>query len=427
MQDNPFQNALIQLEAAAKLLLASTKSRVEKKNLNDKLEVLKHPERIVEVSFPVAMDDGSLKVFQGYRVQHNNTLGPYKGGVRYHPQVTVDEVKALALWMTIKCAVAGLPFGGAKGGIAVDPKQLSKEELERLTRGYTRAIAPVIGPKLDIPGPDVNTNETIMYWIADEYRKLVGKWTPAVATGKPLEYGGSEGRLSATAQGALYVFELMAEKLKLKHKASVAIQGFGNAGYFMAKFLHEAGYRIVAVSDSQGAVYVHDGLDPDATLKCKKEKGTVAGCYCKGSVCDIRFGKTIDPGELLSLPVDVLIPAALENAIHLGNARRIEAKVIFELANGPTTPEADKILKQRGVTVVPDILTNAGGVTVSYFEWLQNMKGEKWNKERVTQELHKYMKQAFERVWQTKFAFKTDLRTAAFLTALEKIMSKMKV
>lgn len=425
MQDNPFANALTQLESAAKIWLSSATSAKEKKLRREILTVLEYPQRVLEVCLPVRMDDGRIKIFSGVRSQHNNTLGPYKGGVRYHPQVSVDEVKALALWMSIKCAVAGLPFGGGKGGVAVDPKQLSKGELERLTRAYTRAITPVIGPHADIPGPDVNTNETIMYWIAHEYSKLVGKWTPAVATGKPLDHDGSEGRLSATAQGALYVFQLMAEKQKLKPNATVAIQGFGNAGYFMAKFLHESGYRIVAVSDSQGAVYVQDGLDPEATLTCKQEKGTVAGCYCKGSVCDIRIGKTIKAEELLSLPVDVLIPAALENAIHEENASWVQAKLVFELANGPTAPEADRVLEQRGVTVVPDILTNTGGVTVSYFEWLQNMKGEKWSKDRVSQELHMYMRQAFERVWQTRLAYSVDLRTAAFLTALEMIRRKM--
>lgn len=419
---NPFDNAMEQLGKAAKKL---SEFSHQTSNIKQKLEILKQPQRIINVSIPVKMDDGSMNIFQGYRVQYNNARGPYKGGTRYHPQVNLDEVKALAFWMVMKLAVVDIPYGGGKGGVAVDPRTLSAGELERLTRAYIRAIVPVIGPRVDIPGPDVNTNETIMGWIADEYSNAVGKWTPAVATGKPIDKGGSEGRHSATAQGAWYVFLNIAQKLGLKGGATVAIQGFGNAGYYFAKLLVEHGYRVVAVSDSKGAVYVPEGLDPDATMKCKEEKGTVAGCYCKGSVCDIRFGRPIDSEKLLSLPVDVLIPAALENAIHEGNAGMVKAKIVFELANGPTTPQADEILRKMGITVVPDILTNAGGVTVSYYEWEQNLKGEHWTKEAVNKKLKDKMERATTSVWDASQTLGISLRTAAFVVALQRILEKM--
>ncbi len=425
MANNPFENAMEQLARAARVVESGIKNLESRKDLQQNLEILKQPQRIVNVAIPVKMDDGSMKIFEGYRVQYNNARGPYKGGTRYHPRVNLDEIKALAFWMVMKLAVVDVPYGGGKGGIAVDPRTLSAGELERLTRAYTRAIAPIIGPRMDIPGPDVNTNETIMGWIADEYSNVVGKWTPAVATGKPLDKGGSEGRHSATAEGAWYVFGKLSSSVKLKPGATIAIQGFGNAGYYFAKLLTAGGYRVVAVSDSKGAVYVPEGLDPDATMKCKEEKGTVAGCYCKGSVCDVRFGRPIDSEKLLALPVDVLIPAALENAIHEGNARMIKAKIIFELANGPTTPQADEILRKKGVTVVPDILTNAGGVTVSYYEWKQNLEGVHWTKNKVNQELKSTMEKATESVWDTSQKLGTSLRTAAFVDALERILKAM--
>ncbi|MCL4360547.1 Glu/Leu/Phe/Val dehydrogenase [Patescibacteria group bacterium] len=421
-----------QLTAASRILEARTRTKREKESLKRIIDILRYPERAVTVHIPVRMDNGETRIFEGYRVQHNNVRGPYKGGTRYHPSVTLDEVKALAFWMVMKLAVVNVRFGGGKGGIIVDPRTLSEHELEALTRGYARAIAPVIGPTVDIPGPDVNTNETIMYWMADEYRKLKSQISmskkeretlPAVTTGKPLAHGGSEGRHTATAQGALYVFEKLTKKLGIKQGATVAIQGFGNAGYFMAKNLVSAGYRVVAVSDSRGAVYVHDGIDPEATMRCKTEKGTVAGCYCKGSVCDVRFGRTIDPQELLTLPVDVLIPAALEQAIMEKNADRIRAKVVFELANGPTTPEADEILRRKHVTVVPDILTNAGGVTVSYFEWKQNMDGAHWPESVVFEKLRSVMTAACDDVWNTAERYHTSIRMGAFIVALSRIVS----
>jgi glutamate dehydrogenase (NADP+) len=423
--NNPFENALQQLGKAAKKFEGSRK-------LQETLALLAQPQREIHVNVPVVMDDGSLKIFPGYRVQYNNARGPFKGGIRYHPQVDLDEVKALAFWMVMKNALVDIPYGGAKGGVAVDPKTLSAGELERLTRAYTRAIAPDIGPYVDIPGPDVNTNETIMTWMAEEYISNLKSQTPmskeekeklwAVTTGKSLDHGGSEGRHSATAQGAWYVFSAFAEKLNITKKSTIAIQGFGNAGYYFAKQLHDHGYKVVAVSDSKGAVYVPEGLDPDATMKCKEEKGTVAGCYCKGSVCDVRFGKPIPSEKIFSLPVDILIPSALENAIHKDNAKDIAAKIIFELANGPTTPEADEILAKKGVTVVPDILTNAGGVTVSYFEWEQNLHGLHWSEKEVNKKLKLKMERAAAVVWDTSQKLNTTFRTAAFAVALERIL-----
>ncbi len=432
---NPYENAMKQLSQAASILVSETKTPKDKKVLQQRLEILRVPQRIVNVAIPITMDDESSRVFEGYRVQYNNARGPFKGGTRYHSQVDLNEVKALSFWMVFKNALVDIPYGGGKGGIAVDPKTLSAAELERLTRAYTRAIAPVIGPMIDVPGPDVNTNETIMTWMADEFIKWKvksGKWSTkekkklwAVTTGKSLDHGGSEGRHSATAQGAWYVFSSFAERLNITKKSTIAIQGFGNAGYYFAKQLHDHGYKVVAVSDSRGAVYVPEGLDPNATMRCKQEKGTVAGCYCKGSVCDVRFGKPIAPENIFSLPVDVLIPAALENAIHKDNAGHIAAKIIFELANGPTTPEADEILAKRGVTVVPDILTNAGGVTVSYFEWYQNLHGLHWSEEKVNGKLKKKMVNASSAVWDASRERKTSLRIAAFVVATKRILAAM--
>ena len=379
------------------------------------------PQNILTGAVTIKMDSGRKKSFKAFRVQHNNARGPYKGGTRFHPQVSLEEMKTLAYLMTLKTAAIDIPYGGAKGGVAVDPKSLSVGELERLTRTYMRFIAPVIGPRVDIPGPDVNTNETIMDWMQEEYSSQVGKKTLAIVTGKSLGNGGSEGRESATAQGALYFFELVARQLGLKKGATVAIQGYGNAGHFMAKFLDEAGYKVVAVSDSKGAVYVSGGLDPEATMKCKQEKGTVAGCYCKGSVCDIRFGKTISTQDIFTLDVDVLIPAALENVIDAKLAKKIKAKIIFELANGPTKPEADAILEDRGITVIPDILTNAGGVTVSYFEWLQNIKGERWSLSKVNRQLKGKITKTFSAVKKIVRERKISYRKAAYYLAAKRV------
>lgn len=414
MKTNPYQNALRQLEKAANV--GSLTSSDVKKTLS----ILRQPEREVHVNIPVVMDDGSLRIFQGYRVQYNNARGPYKGGIRFHPSVDLDEVKALAFWMTIKCAVADLPLGGAKGGVIVDPKQLSEGELERLSRAYARAIADVIGPDKDVPAPDVNTNSTIIDWMSDEFAKGDKKLL-ATFTGKSIKNGGSEGREEATGLGGVYALQLVLKKLGLSPKTA-AVQGFGNVGYNVVRFFTEAGYKVVAVSDSRGGIYVPAGVNPQLTMDCKKKNGYLAGCYCSGSVCDLSKGRPISQEELLELPVDILVPAALENVITTENCKRIKAKVILEMANGPTTPEADELLAARGVTVIPDVLANSGGVSVSAFEWEQNLKGEHWTKEEVNKRLKAKMEAVTEAVWEAAQKYKTTLRTAAFVVAIERII-----
>jgi len=428
---NPFENAMKQLEKAASKLTDDGSQMTE---IKQKIEILKQPQRIVNVTIPVKMDDGSLRVFQGYRVQFNNVKGPYKGGIRFHPEVSLDEVKALSFWMAMKCAVADLPLGGGKGGVIVDPKILSEGELERLSRGYAKAIADIIGPDLDVPAPDVNTNGVIMGWMVDEYIKLKEnnnkERLKATFTGKLIKDGGSEGREEATGLGGLFVLEEILKLLKSdKQKLTVAVQGFGNVGYNMAKFLVENGFKVVAVSDSRGGIYVPDGINPALTLECKKKNGPpaggLAGCYCSGSVCDLSKGKQITNEELLELPVDILVPAALENEITKDNAPKVKAKVILEMANGPTTSEADEILHKKGIPVVPDVLANSGGVTVSAFEWEQNLKGEHWTKEEVNKKLNDKMQKAVVPIWETSKKLDIPLRTAAFVVALERIIEKM--
>jgi glutamate dehydrogenase (NADP+) len=373
-------------------------------------------------------------------VQHNNFRGPYKGGIRFHPNVSLEEVQALSLWMAMKCAVADLSLGGSKGGIVVDPKLLSTGELERLSRGYARAIADCIGPDTDVPAPDVNTNGVIMGWMVDEFIKTIKaqgvkiskkqkEFFSSTFTGKLIKDGGSEGREEATGKGGLYVLQAVLEKLKLKDsktdskkQLTVAVQGFGNVGYNMAKFLFEAGFIVVAVSDSKGGVYVESGINPELTLACKKKTGMLAGCYCSGSVCDVQKGKQITNEELLELPVDILIPSALESVITKENAKKIKASLILEMANGPTTPEADVILFERNIPVVPDILSNSGGVTVSCFEWEQNRKGVHWTKDNVNAKLKKKMEKATDEVWSIANKYSINLRTAAFIVALQRIL-----
>ena len=424
---DPFKNYLIQIEKVDKVL---------KLNFSVKKQ-LKTPQNIIDVDFPVKMDNGKIRLFRGFRVQFNNARGPYKGGIRFHPQVNLAEVKALAAWMAIKCAVANIPFGGGKGGVIVDPKKLSEKELEALSRAYVRAIHQYIGPDLDVPAPDVNTNPKIMGWMTDAYASELKTQnsklkTPeneilATFTGKPVDKGGSEGRVEATGLGGAIVLTSLAQKLKIKNeKVKIAIQGFGNVGYYFTYFAQKAGFKIIAVSDSQGGVFVPQGLDPVATLKCKKEKGKVAGCYCVGSVCDLSYGRPISNKELLELEVDVLAPAALENVINKKNADKIKAKAIIELANGPVTPEADEILQKRGIISVPDVLANSGGVTVSYFEWLQNKKNEHWKKEKVNQKLKKKITKAFEDVWNESKKRKVPLRDAAYILAVKRIVEAMK-
>lgn len=382
-------------------------------------EILKQPERVLTVAIPVKMDSGETKVFTGYRSQFNNALGPYKGGIRYHWNVTLDEVKALSFWMMVKCATVNIPMGGGKGGIIVNPKELSEGELERLSRGFIQKIWRNIGSDKDVPAPDVYTTPQIMAWMRDEYEKLVGQPDPGVITGKPLEQGGSEGRGFSTAQGGVYCVRELAKKLNLiPEQTTVAVQGYGNAGSFMAKILHKQGYKIVAVSDSKGAIYNQAGLDPAAVASWKEQTDSVVG---------FSGSEEVSNEAILELEVDILVPAALENVITKDNAQNIKAKAVVELANGPTTPEADEILKDKGVLIVPDVLANAGGVTVSYFEWDQNVKGEHWSEADVLQKLEKIMVDSFNEVWETKERYSVDMRTAAFVKAIERVAAKMSI
>ena len=383
---------------------------------------LKHPKQVLEVSIPVRMDDGSLEVFTGYRVRHDDTRGPTKGGIRYHPGVTLSEVKALAFWMTLKCAVANIPYGGGKGGITVNPKELSRLELERLTRGFTSQIADFIGPETDIPAPDVYTNAMVMGWLMDEYSKIHRTRSPGVVTGKPIPLGGSLGRDDATGRGAYYCIKAMAEAEGWDPKEmTVAVQGFGNAGQHVARLLQDDGYRIVAVSDSRGGIYNADGFDVPSLCTAKNETRVLKAVYCHGSVCELIDADVITNEALLELDVDILIPAALENQITTENASDVKAPFIFEVANGPTTGDADAILDGKGTTVVPDILCNAGGVTVSYFEWVQNRGGYYWTVEEVHERLREIMVREFANVREFSKTHDTSMRTAAYGLALSRI------
>ncbi|HEY9826164.1 MAG TPA: Glu/Leu/Phe/Val dehydrogenase [Stenomitos sp.] len=388
----------------------------------DALEYLRHPKSSLAVSIPVRMDDGSLRVFQGYRVRYDDTRGPTKGGVRYHPNVSQDEVQSLAFWMTFKCAVLDLPFGGGKGGITLDPKLLSKLELERLSRGYIDAIADFIGPDVDILAPDVYTNPMIMGWMMDQYNVIQRKISRAVVTGKPLAMGGSAGRDTATGLGAFMAINAMAPRLGLVPSGTtVAIQGFGNAGSILALWLAEAGYRVVALSDSQGGIYGPHGLDIVNIVQQKEATRSLKTIYCEGSVCTVPDYTPISNAELLTLKVDILIPAALENQITEANAGQIQAKYIFEVANGPVTSAADEILERKGVLVFPDILVNAGGVTVSYFEWVQNRSGLYWSEAQVFTRLQERMIAATDALWHISQRLGVSLRTAGYVLALERI------
>jgi glutamate dehydrogenase (NADP+) len=388
----------------------------------DAVESLKYPKSSLTVSIPVRMDDGSLKVFQGYRVRYDDSRGPGKGGVRFHPNVTLDEVQSLAFWMTFKCAVLGLPFGGAKGGITVNPKALSRLELERLSRGYIDAIADFIGPDVDILAPDVYTNAMIMGWMMDQYSIIKRAAMPGVVTGKPIAMGGSLGRDTATALGAFFAIETLMPKFDRKpEETTVAVQGFGNAGATIAELLFKAGYRVVAVSDSQGAIYAKQGLHIPSVRQYKDSTRSIQAAYCEGSVCSITDHKVLTNEELLTLDVDVLIPAALENQITAANAKDIKAKLIFEVANGPITSAADEILEQKGIYVFPDILINAGGVTVSYFEWIQNRNGLYWTLGEVNQTLQRKMVEETETIWRIARSQSLSVRTAAYVHALTRL------
>jgi glutamate dehydrogenase/leucine dehydrogenase len=400
--NNPFQNALSQLERANKVKAFNPEFMAR----------LQQPNREVHISIPVKMDDGSLKIFEGYRVQYNNARGPYKGGIRYHQDTEINEVKALAFWMALKCAVANIPMGGGKGGITVTPKNLSEGELERLSRGWVKLMAPIIGPQADVPAPDVNTTPQIMSWMVDEYAQITGDKTNATFTGKPIAVGGSEGRGPATGLGGFYTFKVMQEKLGLPASCTIAIQGFGNVGGNAAEILAKDGHKIIALSDSKGAILKDDGIDVVALNEYKKVNGKIGG---------FPGSKEITNEELLVLSCDVLIPSALENQITEKNANEVKAKLVMELANGPTTPEADDILYARGIPVIPDILANAGGVTVSTFEWEQNLKGEHWSEADVFAKLKKIMDEETNLIYSRSKELNTDLRRTAFIVALERI------
>lgn len=396
---------------------------------SDVEKILSKPKRVLEVNIPVRLDDGSLQIFTGFRVQHNDAAGPYKGGIRFHPAVNMDEVKALATLMTMKCAVVNLPLGGAKGGISIDPEKYSKRELERLTRKYVQMIEPIVGPDVDVPAPDVNTDAQIMAWIADEYSTLKEGNALGVVTGKPLSFGGSMGRFDATSQGGAYILEeVLRSRGGKPADTRVVIQGFGNAGANMAEILTREGYNVVAVSDSKGALYCEGGLDALATMQCKIKKGSVV--ECGGAEYQPHEGqscKRVSNLELLELPCDVLVLAALENQITADNASRIQAKVIIELANGPTTVEADSILESRGITVIPDILANAGGVTVSYFEMVQNKQNYYWDLEEVQSKLKKIMVNAWKNVDIIRAKYSCSYRYAALIAGMKRLEEIVKV
>ena len=407
---NPFEIAQKQVKTACDRLNADP----------GVYEILKNPLRVLEVNFPVKLDNGTVKTFTGYRAQHNNAVGPYKGGVRFHPNVTLDEVKALSTWMTIKCCVAGIPYGGGKGGITIDPKQYSEAELERVARAYASAIEPLIGEKVDIPAPDVNTNGKIMSWMLDEYESIVKKSAPGVFTGKPVEFGGSLARTEATGYGVNFAAIQALEKTGKNIKgATYAIQGFGNVGYHTGYYAHKSGAKVVAISTVDVAIYNENGLDMDAIIQEFQANGVITN--------QAGYGKEISNAELLALDVDVLAPCALENQITSENAGKVRAKVMVEGANGPTTPEADKILRENGVLVVPDILANCGGVVVSYFEWVQNLQGYYWEFDEVQEKETVVLRRAFRDIWNLAQEYDVDLRTASYMMSIRRVEKAMKL
>ena len=407
---NPFEIARKQVKTACDRLNADPAV----------YEILKNPQRALEVSFPVKLDNGTVKTFTGYRSQHNNAVGPYKGGVRFHPNVNLDEVKALSIWMTIKCCVAGIPYGGGKGGITLDPRDYSEAELERISRAYSEAISPLIGEKIDIPAPDVNTNGKIMSWMVDAYENIVKKSAPGVFTGKPVEFGGSLARTEATGYGVNFAAVQALEKLGKDVKgATYAIQGFGNVGYHTGYYAHQSGAKIVAVSTVDVAIYNENGLDMEALFKEYQTNGFITN--------KAGYGKEISNAELLALDVDVLAPCALENQLTSENAGKVRAKIVVEGANGPTTPEADAILRQNGVLVVPDILANCGGVVVSYFEWVQNLQGYYWEFDEVQEKETVVLRRAFRDIWNLAQEYDVDLRTASYMMSIRRVEKAMKL
>ncbi|KOP83270.1 Glu/Leu/Phe/Val dehydrogenase [Cytobacillus solani] len=386
---------------------------LEKLGYSDEVfELLKEPLRMMTVKIPVRMDDGTVKVFTGYRAQHNDAVGPTKGGIRFHPGVTEKEVKALSIWMSLKCGIVDLPYGGGKGGIVCDPRNMSFRELEALSRGYVRAISQIVGPTKDIPAPDVFTNSQIMAWMMDEYSRMDEFNSPGFITGKPLVLGGSHGRESATAKGVTICINEAAKRRGFDLKgARVVVQGFGNAGSFLSKFLHDAGAKVIGISDAYGALHDPNGLDIDYLLDRRDSFGTVTNL----------FNDTITNKELLELECDILVPAAIENQITDENAHNIKAKIVVEAANGPTTLEATQILTERGILLVPDVLASAGGVTVSYFEWVQNNQGYYWSEEEVEEKLEKILVKSFENIYETAESRKVDMRLAAYMVGVRKM------
>ncbi len=407
---NPYEIALRNFDMAADQLELDYDLRM----------MIKYPERCLTVSIPIRRDDGSIERFEGYRVQHNTARGPAKGGIRYHPDVTVDEVKALATWMTWKCAIVNIPFGGGKGGVACNPKALSATELEHITRRYTSAILPLIGPEIDIPAPDVYTNPQTMAWIMDTYSMMKGYSVPGVVTGKPVSLGGSLGRNQATGRGVFYTTIEAADFLHLNLKgATVVVQGFGNAGTVAAQLLYGIGAKVIAVNDSKGAIINQKGLNIPSVIAFKEKTGTVVG-YPEADLLP-------NSDELLSLPCDILVPAALENAITGENAPKVNAKIIAEAANGPLTPEADRILFDKGVFIIPDILCNAGGVTVSYFEWAQDEQHVFWDEEEIYARLEKVMKSSFKDVLKIHLQRKVNMRLAANMLGISRVAEATKL
>ncbi|WP_055079112.1 Glu/Leu/Phe/Val family dehydrogenase [Lagierella massiliensis] len=410
---NPIENARLQLKSACEL------GDIDKKVY----EILKNPQRVIEISIPVKMDDGSIKVFTGYRSCHSTAIGPSKGGVRFHPNVTMDEVKALSMWMSFKCGVMNLPYGGGKGGIEVDPSELSERELEELSRGYIRGIYKYLGDDIDIPAPDVNTNGKVMGWMLDEYIKLTGHHRPGVFTGKPISLGGSKGRTEATGLGVTYITRNICHKIGLKlSETSVILQGFGNVGSYTFKFLEDMGFKVIALLEwdkeiGEYALYNKNGISYEKLSKFKEQNDTLI---------DFEGANKINSEEFWSLKADILIPAALENSINEEIAEKLDVKVIVEGANGPVTSSADEILNDRGITIVPDILANSGGVTVSYYEWVQNKYGYYWSQEEVFSRLEPSMNEAFENIWKIKEEKNLTFRQATYVYSLIRISEAMK-
>jgi len=404
-KENLLESALVRLDEAASHINIDA----------DVIEKLKYARETMKVRLMIRMDDGSRKSFLAWRCRYDDTRGPTKGGIRYHPESTAEEVETLAFWMTFKCAVMNLPYGGGKGAIQVDPRQLSKAELERLSRAYIQAFSGIIGPDRDIPAPDVYTNSMIMGWMADEYSQIVGQSSPAVITGKPLALGGSLGRNDATARGGFYLVRHLAQDLGLASQLRVTVQGFGNAGQFIAKLMAGDGHKIVAVSDSSGAVYCASGLDLDLLMQAKEQGKSVV------STAGNNGHEAISADKLLAAECDVLVPSAMENMIHADNAASIKARLIVELANGPVTPEADRILGENGVVVLPDILANAGGVTVSYFEWVQNRQGYYWTLEEIHERLKTIMEREGRAIWNHAKQHNVTVRSAAYVHALQRL------